>query len=332
MFSWKVNSGSMIGFDFSSDAPVQSFNCVKPVHKTLMNSVPFSFQRDGSRVPKFKKLFIPMAYAGDPFWRMGCKDAYLNHSYTPFIAMLYAIKTDPKWLAAELSGMIVTEADYCKIKEEFNELYAKLRENRGGGRHGSATEDEFLRLGYLFLILASTCDSSLGLMISPFGEFNNDWSGRDTYAFSAIKVKTLKAWSLKLQDVVFSDLNWKAFYFRNVGNSDEDSFWFLNFPTLDPFTFNHMRETKQDDFFEFVLSYLKTLTSRGIRTMVTIPVSTSRMTDVFTKLDLSPSENYMINKDMVVQSVEVIDSVEPFRLIITNYMPTYTQAFKLRQI
>jgi len=329
MFSWPGTPKEPTAFDFSNEPPVHSFNCIKPIRQIMMDSTPHVVRKDGRTVPKFDNLYVPMAYSGDPFWRMGCKNGFLNHSYTPFIAMLYTIKCQSDWLMSELSGMIVTKEDFVQIRMEFNDLFSKLRENRGAGRHGSASEDEFFRLGYLFFVLAETSDSSLGLMISAFGEFNNPWIGSDSYSFSALKISTIRHWSLKLQDVVLSDLNWKAFYFRHLGKSDDHSFWFFNFPTLDPFTFNHMMEAKTDDFFEFVLSYLKTLSSRGVRTMITVPASTQRMTDIFKRLDLAPSDNFMRNNDIIVQPVETIDCVESFRLIITNYFPSHNKAFEM---
>lgn len=329
MFAWPGSPSNSSAFDFSNEPPVHSFNCLKPISKLVMDSVPHSTRNDGRRSPRFDKVYMPMAYSGDPFWRMGCRDGLLNHSYTPFIALLYAIKLQPEWLIAELRGMIVTKDDYIRIRCEFNELYNRLLESRGSGRQGTASEDEFFRLGYLFYILSETCDSSLGLMVTPFGDFNNPWTGKDAHVFPKLGVSVIRHWSDKLQQVTLSDLNWRSFYFRYLNQSNENSFWVFNFPTLDPFSFNHRAEVKDDDFFEFVLSYLKTLTSRGIRTMITVPVSMQRMTGIFTKLDLVPSGPYMRSNDVIVQSVETLDCIEPFRLILTNYTPSSSNAFEI---
>ncbi len=330
MLTWPDSLGLKSAYDLSTQPPVPSFNCTGSVSRQIMASIPSELNSRGDRIPKFNKVFFPMAYNADPFWQMGCMDGYLNHSYAPFVAMLYAIKKEPSWLVNELTGMIVMQWDYIQLKDEFNALFTKLREMRGGGRKGMASEDEFLRLGYLFFIISSCCDNSLGLISSNFGEFQNGWGGQTSHMFTSVKVKTIESWSRKLERIALSDLNWKNFFFRYTNQSDENSFWFFNFPMLDPYIFNDKLDTKPEDFFEMTLSYLKTLTSRGTRVLITVPLCTNKLNEVVARLSLEHRGDYLRSNELYGQVFQSLDAAPQFRMVLTNYTPTSASGFKLQ--
>lgn len=268
--------------------------CKNPIyngHDTLGSSRKEVLERlpgfsSSSKDAFFERVFLPITCDGDPFWEIGAGcEGFLNHSYAPIGAMLFAIKSDPNSIFDMIAGKSVTEKEFLSLRLDFNTLFQRLRDLRGRGPGGTASQDEFIRLGILFFILAAACDSTFGLMTSKVGDFENPWCGRSKFDFD-LKWKSLQVYSDKLRETQLSDLDWQNFFWRHISQSGSKDFWMINIPGIDANIYNKSHEVTREGVFNFITNNVPLLSRRGSRVMLTIKLTKNDVDDLKGRLSL----------------------------------------------
>jgi hypothetical protein len=315
-FKWPITSICRGGayYDSANHSPVGMSDDLVSIRPRILELTP-RVEKNGVARPLFEKLYMPMAGDGEPFWSLGCQDAYLNNSYTPWVAMLYFLRENSSDFASQVTGAILTEKDFEELRAKLNHHILKLNDLMGGGPGGRATEEEFFRLGFLFFLVARASDLSLGLVSTGTGEIANQWRGEKSSVTEG--VREFSIWSSKLAETKLSDMSWLNFLFRYVNESSPESFWFLNL----------RRDVLGDNFFDDVKNvlevYVQLLSTRESRAMVVVGVSQTESEALFEALKMIKERSGQYsNRHLIAHVFQVEDSISPFRVVFKKYFPS----------
>lgn len=316
---WKLTQLNKNGvyYDPCSSPLYPGHNSLGDFRRDILSFVPVSETSKGDK-RLFNRVLVPFACDADPFWSLGCPEGFLNHSYTPIGAMLFALKTDPNFVFDTVAGRTITEEDFETIRQDFNTHFGKLRDMRGKGPRGTATIDEFTRLGVLFMMLNAASDKTFGLMTNYCGDFENPWCGRKSFTYK-MKWKDIQIYSAKLKEVQFSDMPWNNFFWRHISKTGSDDFWFLNLPDLDPSIYNKSHEANREDILNFMTNNVPLLSRRGARILLFVKLTKERFDEVSSRLDLKDMGSHYEGTGLRVSSFEQGVGFRPISCVITNY-------------
>jgi hypothetical protein len=210
----------------------------------------------------FRKLFSPFIHDGEPFWNLNIQEGYFNHKYEPYTVLLYAIRDHYRDVYDYINGLVVANGrDYDNYRDEFNKSFMSALSRAHGHSCRTCSTDEMIRMGSLFLILLRSCDNREGLIIDYERRFMNPWSG--VRVTNKILLSNLEHLSNSLQNVYMSGMHWQSFMFRYIGETDQDSVWFINLPSIDDARSDELEQEMTKDEMFSMFDHLVSIDKRG---------------------------------------------------------------------
>lgn len=258
-----------------------TFIARKPIYNKIMKGL---YDQRGEK--KWERVVVPFTHDADVLWCMADsgEEFYLNDKWSANSAYLMCLKYYPNELATLSSGMVIRDVgEYNEYLHEFNQLYERLSELRGNGSEGLATEDELIRLGFLFMVVYRTSQAfRWGLELDSSGCIKNEYPEGKSRMFTDLTLaRDTYDYSRKLKKASISNMNWKTFFWRYAPKQDaENDIWFWHLPDTSSKSESEIaHEFTAGDIFTVTAEFIPALTARRSKVICTLPLETEHVPD-----------------------------------------------------